>query len=457
MDQNIRNLISAHGAHVLGIETSCDDTGVAILRQDGQILSNCVNSQLRQHLSHGGIIPMVAKEYHVNNIDRVAKEAFEKSKLESVAKNISAIAVTNRPGLDYSLQVGVNYAKHLAKKYSKPLIPIHHMQAHALMPLLENRSIRFPFLALLISGGHSLLAICERYNKFHLIGQSQDDAPGELLDKVARRTRLRNLGPPFDRISGGAAIELLAKRETANRFKYFINERTIPMMRVKTCNMSFAGYRGNLDKIMPTIDELWLRGNREKLLDELGHLCGSLQRAILAQVFRKLYRALMYYRMHWRYNNPQAFQTTSDDHLGFGIMKFEDSEDWLDIVVSGGVAANGYLLDKIRECCATDIESSKPVNVYAPSKSLCSDNGLMIAWNGMMRYMDHAQTNICDKDKGSLQSRKDLNETVICNSDEMGRVNSLPVCSIGLDLIKIVEKADFKLPKSYNKELKLMS
>lgn len=447
---------TANGCHVFGIETSCDDTGVAILRQDGFILSNRVHSQMKQHLNHGGIIPMMAKEYHINNIDRVAKEAFLESGLASVARDIDAIAVTTRPGLDFSLKVGLNYARQLAKKYSKPLIPIHHMQAHSLMPLLENRSIKFPYLTLLISGGHCLLAICERYNKFHVMGQSLDDAPGELLDKVARRMRVKNLGDPYDRISGGAAVELLARQPNSNRFKYFNDDRAVPMLRLSSCNFSFSGYRGNFDKIVPVIDDLWAAGNRSKLLDELGHLCSSLQRAILVQIFRKLQRALLYYRMHWRYNNPGAFQTTSDQHLGFGIREANGIDDeWPDIVVSGGVAANKYFMDHLRSCCASDIESTNGISIYAPSTSLCGDNGLMIAWNGMLRYLGHVKSNLDDLDKGSQGGSECLNDSVIFNLDDMDGLETMATSLMGLDITKQVSISNFKLAKPNNPELKM--
>jgi N6-L-threonylcarbamoyladenine synthase len=442
--------IEPHGNHVLGIETSCDDTGVAILRQDGKILSNCVHSQLQQHLNHGGIIPMVAKEYHVENIDRLAKRAFAESGLVSVGQNINAIAVTTRPGLDFSLQVGLNYARQLAKKYSKPLIPVHHMQAHALMPLLENKTIKFPYLALLISGGHCLLSICERYNKFHLLGTSQDGAPGELLDKVARRARLKSLGEPYDRVSGGAAIELLGRRPGANRFKYFSTDGSVPMSRRSGCNFSFSGYWGNFDKITPLIDDLWLR-DKEALMGELSHVCSSLQRVIFVQLFRRLQRAMIYYRMHWRYNNQAAFKVTNCDprsHLGFAIRDFETESDHLDVVVSGGVAANSYIIESLKSACSSDIDPD--IRVYCPTKRLCSDNGLMIAWNGMLRVMD-----FIERGQEVDVAPENIDDSIISCPSKMDLVETMANCAIGQDITTLIENADFKLPRTRNSELKL--
>lgn len=432
--------------HVLGIESSCDDTGVAIVREDGKILSNCVHSQLKRHLDNGGIIPTVAKDYHIQNIDNVAKKAFIESGLESVAKDIDAIAVTTRPGLHFSLQVGFNYAKKLAQKYSKPLIPIHHMQAHSLMPLLQTRSIKFPFLTLLLSGGHCLLAIVNRYNKFDLLGSARDEAPGDLLDKVARRFKLKNLGPPFDSISGGSAIELLAKIDGADKYKYF---NSIPMSSVADCDFSFTGYRGSIEKLTPVVDQLWIFGNHHDLIKELGHICASLQRVMLIQIIKKLQRAYFYYRMRWRYDNQDAFRSDNlTKHLGFDLLEIEDDKNTIDVVVSGGVAANSYLIEGIRIGCKECIDSR--INVYAPDKNLCSDNGLMIAWNGMLRYIDYLQ------DNNKFQPNE-LDNSVITNISDMSLVEVKAQFSLGSDLRKKVKSADFKLPKLKHREFKLIN
>lgn len=449
---------SQRETHVLGIESSCDDTGVAIVSGDKEILSNCIDSQLKQHLSNGGIIPVLAKEYHLNNIDRVANEAFRKSGLQSVRRDIDAIAVSTRPGLQFSLQIGLNYAKTLAKKYSKPLIPIHHMQAHALMPLLENRSIRFPFLALLISGGHCLITIAKRLNEFHTLGSSQDDAPGDILDKCARRFKLKNLGPPFDSISGGAAIELLSRREGANKFKYFNSDQfTIPMLCVPDCDLSFSGYRGGLENFVPMIDELWRSGNRENLLTELSHVCSSLQRVILIQLVRKLHRAIMYYRMFWRYENEGAFASpTETQHLGYGLQDIDSTTDSIDLVVSGGVAANKYVIDGIRLACEECYDEPN-MKVYAPSRHLCSDNGLMVAWNGMLRLRQTLDTNpektaICRATSSDI----DLDESLIYDSNQMELVEAKATCPIGVDISHKLKTTRFKLKRIQHPEFKTL-
>lgn len=438
--------------NVLGIESSCDDTGVAIVNEDGKVLSNCIHSQLRQHLANGGIIPVVAKDYHLNNIDRVANQAFKESGLCSVARDVDAIAVSTRPGLAFSLNVGLNYARKLAKKYNKPLIPIHHMQAHALMPLLQNKTIRFPYLALLVSGGHCLLAIAKRYNEFHILGHTQDDAPGDLLDKAARRLKLRNFGDPFDRISGGAAIELMANMEGADRFKYFNSHLAVPMLNRRDCNFSFSGYRGNLDTLTPGVDELWLSGDKEQLKKELSDICASLQRSMLIQLVKKLKRAIGFYRMFWRYKNEDAYanQDTSS-HLGHDLHQLQHDDDrGVDIVISGGVAANNYFVDGIRLACDHDIEDNN--QVFVPSKGLCSDNGLMVAWNGLLRYSD-----FIDNRHGDQKQQVKIEDSVIYDPVQMDQLKIETDCPIGEDWTDRVKAVPFKQFRLVHPEFKLNS
>lgn len=432
---------------VLGIESSCDETGVAVVDQNGRIISNCVDSQLKQHLSNGGIIPGLARDYHLQNIDKVARKAIEESGLRTVASDIDAIAVSTRPGLQHSLQVGLDYARALCKKYSKPLVPIHHMQAHALMPLMENRKIRFPALALLISGGHCILSVVKRYNEFHILGSTRDDSPGDLLDKVARRFRLRNLGHPFDEISGGAALEILSRRKGADRFKYFNSELSVPMLRHCGCAFSFSGYRGKIEELTLLIDSLWSSGKHEQLLNELSHISGSLQRAILIQLVKKLQRAYMFYRMRWRYDNIDAYKCRSNSqHLGFDLHEIDEGSGQPDILISGGVAANGYLLEGIR---ASFKLIDPEIRVSAPRKQLCSDNGVMIAWNGMLRYQDFLNSRQIDK--GSVS----LDNSVIFDTAQLDLVRVNPKYDMGIDISTQVDAANFRLGKLYLDELRL--
>jgi len=173
-------------------ETTCDDTCAAIVTDSGHILSNVKSSQYQFHLDMGGIIPLVARDKHAKNIANVIIQALKESNLRW--NDISAICVANEPGLELSLKVGVDYAQQLALKYHKALVGVHHMEAHSLIAKLTHPHLRFPFLALLISGGHCLLVLVKDINLFYKLGDTLDNPIGETLDKIARRLKVKNLG-----------------------------------------------------------------------------------------------------------------------------------------------------------------------------------------------------------------------------------------------------------------------
>lgn len=221
--------------NILGIETSCDDTGCAIINRNGKILSEVCHSQNLMHLRNGGIIPDIAQDLHRMHIEPTVARTLEQAKLSM--EDISAIAVTLKPGLPLSLVIGMKYAKHLGRRFKKPIIPIHHMQAHALVARMHH-DIKFPFLVLLISGGHCLLAVVQDVDHFQLLGESMDCAPGEVFDKVARSMKLRNV-PEYSQICGGQAVEAAAAKATnPNMFKI-----ALPLAEYKDCNFSFNGLK----------------------------------------------------------------------------------------------------------------------------------------------------------------------------------------------------------------------
>uniref|UniRef100_A0A803T392 N(6)-L-threonylcarbamoyladenine synthase n=1 Tax=Anolis carolinensis TaxID=28377 RepID=A0A803T392_ANOCA len=166
---------------VLGIETSCDDTGAAVVDETGNILGEALHSQNEVHLKTGGIIPPVARQLHQENIERIVQQALSLSGV--CVDELSAVATTVKPGLALSLGVGLDYSLELVQKYKKPFIPIHHMEAHALTVRLTD-PVEFPFLVLLLSGGHCILAVAQGVADFLLLGQTLDIAPGDMLDKV---------------------------------------------------------------------------------------------------------------------------------------------------------------------------------------------------------------------------------------------------------------------------------
>ncbi|XP_038210826.1 probable tRNA N6-adenosine threonylcarbamoyltransferase, mitochondrial [Zerene cesonia] len=272
---------------IFGIETSCDDTGCAIIDDNGQLLSEKLHCQNLIHLRNGGIIPDVAQDLHRRYIEPTVSDTLEQANVSM--DDISAIAVTLQPGLPLSLAIGMKYAKHLSRRFNKPLIPIHHMEAHALVARMEH-NISFPYLTLLISGGHCLLAVVEDVNKFKLLGQSIDSAPGEVFDKVSRRMKLRNI-PEYSKMSGGQAVEVAASKATnPHMFKL-----PLPLADYKDCNFSFNGLK------TATTLNLFRKEREHKikadgLIPEVNDLCAALLMAITRHLVHRTQRAIEFCR-----------------------------------------------------------------------------------------------------------------------------------------------------------------
>lgn len=339
---------------VLGIETSCDDTGIAVVDQDGRILSDVCASQTALHVSNGGIIPPVARDMHRNMIDRCVLNALDYANID--ASDLSAIAVTVKPGLPLSLVVGCTYAKKLAAKYVLPVIPIHHMEAHALTALMQYpKEVDYPFVALLISGGHCLITFVNDLDDFKLMGQSVDDAPGDILDKTARSLKLRNLGPPFSLISGGAAVEMMAK--DGDPFAFFERATSYPLYSNRSCNFSFSGFLTAIQRQIVRLEkEVDLAP--DAVLPQAPDICASILYVISFTLIKRLQRAF-------------SFLEEKEFLTEFSAKR---------LVVSGGCASNQFITGMIRQYC-----QHESINLFVPSPRLCTDNGVMIAWNGVLK------------------------------------------------------------------------
>lgn len=311
-------------------------------------------------LRYGGINPPIAQEFHRQNIESVVADCLSRAKM--TVNDVDAIAVASRPGLLMSLVVGLRYAKHLARKYSKPLIPIHHMEAHALMARLEHRSeLNFPFLCLLASGGHCLLAMVKSVNDFSLLGEALDGSPGECFDKAARAIGLMNL-PEYSESSGGRAIELEAYKATnVNRFAF-----PSPMSDGRNCQFSFSGLKSAAITI---VQDLQKSSQIEpgQLIPYHEDFCAGFLRATTKHIMRKTQRAI-------QYCERKGF-------FGFGANAKSRS-----LVFSGGVACNDFIFRAMSE-----MASEFGYKTFRPSKRLCTDNGVMIAWNGIERWIDNEQ------------------------------------------------------------------
>ncbi|XP_016046259.2 tRNA N6-adenosine threonylcarbamoyltransferase, mitochondrial isoform X2 [Erinaceus europaeus] len=327
---------------VLGIETSCDDTAAAVVDETGDVLGEAIHSQTQVHLKTGGIIPPVAQQLHREHIARIVQEALSASQVSP--SELSAVATTVKPGLALSLGVGLSFSLQLVAQLRKPFIPIHHMEAHALTVRLTS-AVDFPFLALLISGGHCLLALARGVSDFLLLGQSLDIAPGDMLDKVARRLSLMN-HPECSAMSGGEALEHLAKQ--GNKLSFDLKP---PMQRAKNCDFSFSGLQHVVDKLVMQKEKEEGR-EQGQLLSAAADIAAAVQHTVACHLARRTHRAILFCRQR-------------------DLLPQKDAV----VVASGGVASNLY----IRKALGVVMNATE-CTLLCPPPSLCTDNGIMIAW-----------------------------------------------------------------------------
>lgn len=371
---------------VLGIETSCDDTAAAVVDETGNVLGEAIHSQTEVHLKTGGIIPPVAQQLHRENIHRIVQEALSASRLSP--SELSAIATTIKPGLALSLGVGLSFSLQLVNQLKKPFIPIHHMEAHALTIRLTNQ-VEFPFLVLLISGGHCLLALVRGVSDFLLLGKSLDIAPGDMLDKVARRLSLIK-HPECSGMSGGKAIEHLAKQ--GDRFHFDISP---PMHRVKNCDFSFTGLQNITDKIIMQ-KEKEEGVEKGQVLSSAADIAAAVQHMTACHIAKRTHRAILFCKQRDLLSQSNAV-----------------------LVVSGGVASNLY----IRRVLGI-VAAATQCALLCPPPRLCTDNGVMIAWNGIERLRAGL---------GILHHIEDIRYE--------------PKCPLGVDISKEVGEASIKVPQ----------
>ena len=319
---------------ILGIETSCDETAVSLIQDDEsgipKILSNVISSQFDVHKEFGGVVPELAARSHVEKIDLITKKAIEESGVS--LDKVSAIAATAGPGLIVCLTVGLNFGKAMASSLNIPFIGVNHLEGHALSPKLHSR-LDYPYLLLLISGGHSQYLSVNGLGNYKRLGTTIDDALGEAFDKTAKL-----LGIEFP---GGPKLEKFAKKGNPNKF-----DLPQPIINKGGCNLSFAGLKTAILRITKNI-----KSEQEKF-----DLAASFQKTIEEILYKK---------------TKKAFQE----------FKIINSIDNYNIVVAGGVAANEGIRNKL-------IKVSKENNFKPlfPDLKLCGDNGAMIAMVGLEKY-----------------------------------------------------------------------
>jgi len=318
----------------LGIETSCDETAASVVQEKtggtGDILSNVVSSQVEEHKEFGGVVPEIAARAHVEKIEFIVKKAIQESKKN--IKDIDGIAATAGPGLIICLTVGLNIGKAIAGSLNKPFIAVNHLEGHALSPKI-NKKIEFPYLFLLISGGHTQFLEVNGVNNYKRLGTTIDDAIGEAFDKTAKL-----LGIEFP---GGPKIEQWAKEGDENFFKL-----PKPILKRGGCNLSFAGLKTAVLRISKE-----LKNEKEKY-----HLAASFQKTVNEILYEKTKVAM------------EVF------------LKSKKSKKNI-FVIAGGVASNLA----IRKNLIKLSEEKNFIPIFPPI-DLCSDNAAMIAWAGIERY-----------------------------------------------------------------------
>ncbi len=320
---------------ILGLESSCDDTAAAVTSSNGEIESSVVWTQLKEHQAFGGVVPEIAARSHVNAMDKVVEAALDKAQCNLA--DIDLIAVTGGPGLIGGVMVGVMTAKALSLASGIPIIAVNHLAGHALTARLTEQ-VEYPYLLLLISGGHCQWIKVKSCTEFKLLGATLDDALGEVFDKTAK---MLGLGYP-----GGPAVEALALQGDETRF-----DLPIPLKGQPNCNFSFSGLK-------TAVREIILK-EPIKTLQDKADLCASFQLAVVKCITNRLKRAMIVY------------------------------DDAPRLVVAGGVAANKTIKS------ALDKAASKAgFYLHTPPIALCTDNAAMIAWAGYEQYCVVGATNL---------------------------------------------------------------
>jgi len=351
---------------ILGIETSCDDTGVAIVQTPDKkqgsfkILSNILSSQVKVHQKYGGIVPFLAAREHLKNIEPCLKRAFKRAKARP--KDIDLIAVTIGPGLIPSLLVGVNFAKALSYAWQRPIIGINHLEGHIIAAMIPSepkipnskfkiQNLKFPVIALIVSGGHTQIVLVKKIGDYKIIGETRDDAAGECFDKLAR---LLGLGYP-----GGPAIAAEAAKlkveSSANLTDKLQPKISLPRPMINQDNYDFS-FSGLKTAVLYKVKNVGYVGHSTSHITfHIPTLCKEIQQAIIDVLIKKTLRATKEYKAKT-------------------------------IILSGGVAANKELRKQFKKRILNTNYEIRATKFLVPTKNLCTDNAAMIAIAGYFRY-----------------------------------------------------------------------
>lgn len=312
----------------LAVESSCDETAVAILRNGREVLSNVINTQIDLHKKFGGVVPEVASRKHIENIDGVLQEALDEANI--TLNEIDHIAVTYGPGLAGALLVGLSHAKALAFTLNKPLVGVNHIEGHVSANYIEHKDLKPPFITLIVSGGHTHLVEVKNYGEYEILGRTRDDASGEAFDKIARAM---GLGYP-----GGPIIDRLAKIGNKKAIEF-------PRAYVDGYDFSFSGIKSSVLNYL----------NAKKMKNEeivVEDVAASFQEAVVEVLSKKAIKAA----------TEKGYDT---------------------IALAGGVASNSSLREKI-----TELGKENNINIKYPSLILCTDNAAMIGCAGYYNFIN---------------------------------------------------------------------
>ncbi|KAL3921786.1 MAG: hypothetical protein SGILL_002564 [Bacillariaceae sp.] len=314
---------------------------MAVVRSDGIILGECLASQSHIHEEWGGVVPGLAMAAHEEALDRVIETALKEA--GTTLEKVDAIGVTVGPGLEICLRVGAQRARQLAIEHNKPFVGIHHLEAHIVMARMENKELKWPFLALLVSGGHCQLLKCEGVGRYSILGGTLDDSLGECFDKTARL-----LGLPVGG-GGGPAVEALAKE---GDFAKAI-PLTIPLLKRKDCDFSYAGLKTNVRRAAEKmVAERGVESALELSREDKADIAASFQNVAIKHLEQRLGRA----------------------------MQMMEKDDIRTLALVGGVAANKELRSRLNELC-----ESRGWKMMVPPPRLCTDQGAMAAWAAVER------------------------------------------------------------------------
>lgn len=314
---------------ILAIESSCDETAAAVVKNGREVLSNVISSQIDLHTLYGGVVPEIASRKHIEKINQVVNQAILDAKV--TWDDITAIAVTYGPGLVGALLVGVSFAKSLAWAMKKPLVGVHHIEGHISANYIDNKELKPPFMCLVVSGGHSHLVKVADYGEYEILGRTRDDAAGEAFDKVARAI---GLGYP-----GGPKIDKVSNEGNSHAYEF-------PRAKVVDNEYDFS-FSGLKSAVLNTINSAEMKGETVVQAD----IAASFQQAVVD--------VLVGHSMH------------ALDEYGFKTF-----------AIAGGVASNTHLRAAFEEACA-----KKKVEFYRPSPILCTDNAAMIGAAAYYEYI----------------------------------------------------------------------